>query len=64
MKKIWSNVIYWNLHSRSAVNYAVVQNSYTLGGLVVSMLATGPTGHSVVGSNPTGWWIFMGDKYP
>jgi hypothetical protein len=24
-----------------------------LGGLVVSVLATGPTGHSVAGSNPT-----------
>jgi hypothetical protein len=32
---------------------------------VVSVLATGPTGHSVAGSNPTeDGGFFMGDKNP
>jgi hypothetical protein len=36
----------------------------TLGGLVVSMLSTGPTGHSVAGSNPTEGTSFGGEVKP
>jgi hypothetical protein len=32
---------------------------YALGGLVVSVLATEPTGHSVAGSNPTEGGVFL-----
>jgi hypothetical protein len=36
-----------------------IAKSHALGGLVVGVLATEPTGHSVAGSNPVD---FMGDK--
>jgi hypothetical protein len=35
------------------VTPSMLSTQYALGGLVVSVLATGPTGYSVAGSNPT-----------
>jgi hypothetical protein len=42
----------WRVLSRSLIG-VVGYLKAAIGDLVVSVLATGPTGHSVVGSNPT-----------
>jgi hypothetical protein len=38
---------------RASLLFPVKGDNIALGGLVVSVLATGPTGYSVAGSNPT-----------
>jgi hypothetical protein len=42
----------------------LVLNTTALGGLVVSVLVTEPTGYSSGFKPDRGWWIFMGDKNP